>query len=79
MEKVEKLLEKVVFDTFSTIFMSLMIPEAFQQFVEKVEKVVKNNFFHDLGLHNGLSRGKNLVLTTFSTNFHEFLRKTLES
>ena len=23
-----------------------------------VEKVVKNNFFHDLGLQNGLSRGK---------------------
>ena len=27
--------------------------------MEKVEKVVKNNFFHDLGLQNGLSRGKN--------------------
>ena len=28
------------------------------EMVEKVEKVVKNNFFHDFGLQNSLSRGK---------------------
>ena len=32
-----------------------------------VEKVVKTNFFHDLSLQNGLSRGKCWFLTTFST------------
>ena len=37
--------------------------------MEKVEKVVKNNFFHDLGLQNGLRSWKKLVLTTFSTIF----------
>ena len=34
-----------------------------------MEKVVKNNFFHDLGLQNGLSRGK----IVFDNFFHQFL------
>ena len=46
--------EKVVFDNFSTI---CMIPKTSSE-IRGVEKVVKNDFFHDLGFQNGLSRGK---------------------
>ena len=43
-----------------------------------VEKVVKNNFFHDSSRFGGPNRGK-VVFDNFFHFFHELLRKSLES